>query len=399
MKPTMEDLRGRVEVLQDKIDLQPQGLQTAMDRLFGITHRNELVTGPHGLQRVVQGSALPPGSAFESLREAYVTFTGDEGIRNFGRRVTAAVSTFNFASCLANTVNGMLARDYAVAEADYRWRDIVKSVTSPENFKTQERSRMRFVGDLGELGEDEPYEDVSDTGDEKFTYGVSTFGGFLRITDRALLADRVDLIQRGVAQLARAAARTLAKRCWGRVVNNDVYGVDSLPVFHSDHNNLGAAALSPVIAESVAALNAAKFSMFAQTEPGSTERLGLGSGQLLLVVPIELEAIAREINLGPFIDAVSTPNPWFHRFGTDCERIFVNPLLSNSADWYLFDTSGRVGILELGFLMGHQVPQVILSNDPRRNPNLSQDQICYKMRFDFECAVEDYRGAWKSVVA
>jgi hypothetical protein len=45
------------------------------------------------------------------------------------------------------------------------------------------------------------------------------------------------------------------------------------------------------------------------------------------------------------------------------------------------------------------MPEVIVSDDPRRNPNLSQDRVVYKMRHEYECAVEDYRGGFKSVVA
>jgi hypothetical protein len=384
-----------VNVVQDIRERNDRS-QIALNKLFGLTHQTDFAVGRGGAVRVTQGAEFPPGPGFESLREAYAAFTGDEDVLHFGKRVTQMVSTLNFASAFGNTVNNLLGRAYA--EIDYRVSDIARSVTSAENFKDLVRSRMRFVGDLGEMAEDEPYDTVSDTADEKYSFAVTTFGGYLIVTRRAVLANNIQAIQRAVEQMARAAARTLAKRCWGRLINNDVYGVDALPVFHEDHGNLGAAALSGSIAESAAALNAARLALFAQVEPGSTERLGLGSGQLLLVVPIELEEKARQINLAPFTDTSSTPNPWFHRFGADCERIFVNPLLTSSTDWYLFDISGRVGILELAFLMGRQIPEVIVSDDPRRNPNLSQDRICYKMRFEFECAVEDYRGAYKSVV-
>jgi hypothetical protein len=367
--------------------------QIALNKLFGLTHHTDLVPGPTGLQRVTQGAEFPPVPAFESLREAYVSFTGDTDVLQFGKRMTQMISTFTFTSALGNTINNLLAKAYQ--EVDYRWRDIVKSVTSPSNFKTLERSRAQFVGDLEEVPEDAPYEEVSDHADEKFTYSVTTFGAHLIVTRRAVLADNISGIQRAVEQLARAAARTLARRIWNKLISNHVYGVDGLTIFHTDHGNLGAAALS------VASLNAARLALFAQTEPGSDERLGLGSGQLLVVVPIELEATAREINGCQYIPGSVTyeGNPWYQRFGAACERIFANPLFSDDSDWYLFDTSGRVGILEVGFLMGKQMPEVVLADDPRRNPNLSQDRVVYKMRHEYECAVEDYRGAYKAVVA
>lgn len=393
MRDVVADYVNAVQDIRERNDR----FQIALNKLFGLSHQTDFAVGRGGLQRVTQGAEFPPGPGFESLQEAYSAFTGDEDVLHFGKRVTQIVSTLSFANAFGNTINNLLARAYE--EVDYRIRDIVKSVTSAENFKTLERSRMRFVADLEEVPEDEPYDTVSDTADEKYTFAVTTFGGHLIVTRRAVLANNIQAIQRAVEQMARAAARTLAKRVWGRVIQNSTYGVDGLAMFHEDHGNLGAAPLSATVADSVAALNAARLAMFAQTEPGSTERLALGSGQLLLAVPIELEEIARQINLAPFMDSSMTPNPWYHRFGVDGERIFANPLLSDDSDWYLFDISGRVGILEVAYLFGRQVPEVVVSDDPRRNPNLSQDRIVYKMRHEYEVAIEDYRGAWKAVVA
>jgi hypothetical protein len=393
MRDVIVDYRNVVQDIRERNDPS----QIALNKLMGLTHQTDFAVGRGGAVRVIQGGEFPPGPGFESLREAYAAFTGDEDVLHFGKRVTAMVSTLNFANAFGNTVNNLLAKAYQ--EVDYRVSDIVKSVTSAENFKDLVRSRMRFVGDLEEVPEDAPYETVSDTADEKYTFAVTTFGGHLIVTRRAVLANNIQAIQRAVEQMARAAARTLAKRVWGRVIQNSTYGVDGLAMFHEDHGNLGAAALSGAIAESVAALNAARLALFAQVEPGSTERLGLGSGPLLLVVPIELEESARKINMAPFMDASLTPNPWYQRFGAASERIFTNPLLTDSDDWYMFDISGRAGILELAFLMGRQIPEVIVSDDPRRNPNLSQDRVVYKMRHEYECAVEDYRGGFKSVVA
>lgn len=387
----MKDVVAEAISLTHNVREKNERRQIALDKLFGLTHRAELVAGPRGLQRLTQGSELPPVPAFESLREAYVSFTGDEEIRNFGR-VKQMFSTPSFPNALANTVNSLLVKAYG--EVDYRWQDIVKSVTSPGNFKTQERVRVRSVGDLEEVAEDGPFEDVSDHSDEKFTYGVATFGGFLTVTRRAVLANNIQGIQRAVEQLARSAGRTLAKRVWGRVISNSIYGVDGLPMFHNDHGNLGAAALS------VATLTAARLALFAQTEPGSDERLGLGSGQLLLAVPVELEATAQGINNCQYVPGSETfeANPFYQRFGPAGDRIFANPLFTDAADWYLFDISGKVGILEVGFLMGRQMPEVFVADDPREGSAFLQDRITYKMRHEYECAVEDYRGAFAAVV-
>jgi hypothetical protein len=370
--------------------------QLALDKLLGISHRTELVTGRGGLQRAVQAEAgeLPPGPAFDNLQEVYRHFRPDDPDVQHLRRVTQS-TTFDFPQALTNSMNNLLVRAYS--EADYHLGDIVSSTTQASNFKELRRSRLKFVEDLEEVDEDMPYQEVGTHGDEGYTFNVTTRGGFLSLTRRAILADRVDLIRRALDQLGRSAARTLAKVCWDQVISNLPYGVDGLAWFHLDHKNLGAAALGPTIAEAVGVLDAARAAIFSQVEAGSEQRLGL-SGPFMLAVPIELEAIAREVNLGLFIDAVSTPNPWFHRFGADCERIFTNPFFVNPADWALFDISKKVPILEVAYLFGKQMPELVLSDEPVRSASFRQDRLVWKMRHEYAVAIEDFRGGYKSVV-
>jgi hypothetical protein len=384
MKPSIPELEGTISVLQNKNEL----LQVALDKLFGLDHRREIVPGPHGLQRAVQGAALDNTiPAFSSLPEAYETITGDLGLAHFGR-VQQIYNAPTFPSMLADTLNRLLIKDY---QTDYRWRDIVTQTTSPENFHPQERVRAKYVADLPEVIEDDDYLEAVVNGDEKVSYSVGTRGATLTVTRRAFLNNDVQGIQRAVEQLGRSAWRTLAKACWAKILDNHTYDVDGVALFHSDHANLGSTALS------VASLTAAREAIFAQKEPGGDDRLGLGGGALLLVVPIELEATAIGINQWP--GSATEGNPFFHRFGVNNERIFANPLITSDAnDWYLFDISGAVGILELGFLLGHQMPTIIIANDGNKNPTFSQDRLVWKLRHEWAVDILDYRGAYKAEV-
>jgi len=134
----------------------------------------------------------------------------------------------------------------------------------------------------------------------------------------------------------------------------------------------------------------------------SAECLGL-SGPFLLVVPIDQEATAIGINQCPFY-AFTTgtqlfyPNPWHHRFGRDNERIFANPLFANGNDWYLFDVSSNVGIVEVGFLNGLESPTIVLDDIPGDQPAVAQDRIVYKVRHEYEASIRDFRGAYKGIV-
>ena len=369
---------------------QQEKIQMSMDRLFGISHHLKTEPGPKGFMRVTQGAPLEIDLGFKSLQEAYVNCSGDYDLRMFGKRATQIFNDASFESIVANSLNKLLLRDFAT---NYRWQDIVSSITRVDNFHPANRPRVRYVADLPDIGDDGVYEEADVSGDEQVTYSVTQRGARLTITRRALINDDVGGITRTVEQLGRAAFRTLAKRVWNKVIENDPYSVDGLDMFHADHGNLGSAGLSP------AALTAARAAIFAQTEPGSNERLGL-SGPFLLVIPIELEPVALPINTSMVAPGTATdPNPWYERFGENSERIFTNPLCADANDWYLFDVSGNAGIIEVGFLMGKQTPEMILANAERVGEMMDQDRIIYKIRHEFEACILDYRAAYKAVVS
>lgn len=258
-------------------------------------------------------------------------------------------------------------------------------ITAANDFRPQTRVRVDYVSDLPDVTEDVPIPEVGVSGSESVSFSIVQKEVLLTVTRRALMNDDVKAIGRTVEQIGRAAWRTLAKRVWNKVITNAAYGVDGVAMFHAAHGNLGAAALAD------ASLTAARLAIFAQTEPRSTECLGL-SGPFLLVVPIALEATALAIN-----NTISAA--WYHRFGEDGERIFANPLLTDTNDYYLFDISGNVPILEIGFLMGQQNPILMQDDLPIDSPALMQDRITLKLRHEYEVSISDFRGGYKAVVA
>jgi len=371
--------------------------QTRLDKTFGLTHNARLEPTKHGLLRAVQGLPYPEESRyrpFASLSEAYIEFSGDADIRYFGRnlRVIQVAALLTFEQALANTMNRLLLKDFATS---YRWSDVISSITSPPDFRANVRTRLKYMPDIPDLTEDEPFTDLQTTtsNDEALSYSINQKACVVAFTRRVVVNDDIGVVQRAVEQLGRAAWRTLAKRVWGLLANNATYGIDGLPIFHADHGNLGSAALS------ASALTAARNAIFAQTESNSTDRLGLGGGPLLLVVPIELEATALGLNIVEFLDSNFTPNPWRYRFGRQNEAIFANPIFTDSNDWCLLDVSGNAGIIEVGFLRGAQNPQFVQSSPTMTSSAFTQDRVTYKMRHEYECAIVDYRGAYKSVVA
>jgi hypothetical protein len=73
-----------------------------------------------------------------------------------------------------------------------------------------------------------------------------------------------------VAELGRAARRTVAREVWALWAGaGATYGPDRKAWFHTDHANVSTGALSSTT------LKAAVLQLLQQTQPGNGERLGL----------------------------------------------------------------------------------------------------------------------------
>ena len=379
-------------------------LQIRLAKTFGLTHRPEIKKDKDGIKHVVQGEPFPDGflyRRFDTLQQAYVEFSGDANINWWGKnvRVTQVVGLPSCEQALANVLNMMLMDDYM--PTDYRWRDIVTSITAPRDFRENLRTRLQYVPDLPILSEDDPFLELlpSPSDNSSLGYNVNELGAFVSFTRRVLINDEIGLIQRAIEQVRRAAWRTLARRVWNLILSDAIYQIDDLPLFHANHNNVSTSALS------AAALTSARNAMFAQKEPGGTDRLGLGKGPLLLSVPIELEATAMQLNHAPWLSlntsgAVGTPtlNEWVHRFGINNENIFANPFQTDTNDWYLFQIGKEAQIIEVGFLQGNQAPQIEQSFD-YTDQEFLQDRTVFKIRHEYEAVVLDYRACQAAIVA
>lgn len=381
-----------------RITLEPQDkLQIGLDKLLGLTHQVNIEADARGIQRVVAGEALessiPP---FRSLKSAYVEYTGDPDITGETRvpRLTAIFNTAGFPYALASTLNRLLLREYG--EVNYRWQDIVTSITSASDFRNQERVRVGYFGDLSTVAESGPYTEIAAPTDERIQFAVGKRGNKLTVTRETIINDDIGMVQRKVRNLGRSAARTLAAFVWAFAIDNATYDADSLAWFVAGHSNLGSTTLSGTVTTDVATLNAAKNAIFAQTEKDSAKTLGL-KGPFLLVVPIDLEDYAIYLNISRYQDSSFTPNPWFGKFGQNNERIFTNPLFSDATDWFLFDVSGNVDILELSFLQGRQMPEFFLADQPSVGQMFTNDELVWKIRHEYGGDILDYRGAYKCV--
>lgn len=327
--------------------------------------------------------------AFRGIREAYGWITGDHeltfGNGGFGR-VSEAIATADFPNILLNSLTKKLLEDYT--ELGMGGLELLISPADISDYKTQDRVRMGYLGDLATVAEAGAYLEITKPTDEKIQYAVGKRGGLLTISEETIRNDDTGKIRQFPNRLARAARRTLKQFITDFFVNNPNFDPDTLAWFVAGHSNLGSTAFSDV------ELDAREIALMKQTEKDSTKRLGLPLEWIM--IPVDLKSAAYQVN-----NNNDGANSWYHRFGmneTKPERIIVNELLTDANDWFGGCLPQTAPFLEIGFLDGRQEPQILLANDPQTGLAFTNDQVVYKAKFVFGGDITDYRPVFKNVV-
>jgi hypothetical protein len=303
----------------------------------------------------------------------------------------AAYGDATFAFALGNTLYRKLVNDYREI-SDYGVSRVVgNNIRNARDFRTLESIRVGYYGDIPDVDTDtQDYPDLGEVSDEKVEFAIQEKGGIITINRRMILNDDVRLIQKIIDRLPRAARRTLAKRVFSPFITNANYAADNKAIFHADHGNLGSSAygIAPALAARTALAN--------QKEPGSGEKLHLRP--VTVMFPSDLFGIVKNVNdFNPQAVSVDQGNSMFGYFRP--EGLVEQPLFADATDWYMFADPNDCEIVELAFLNGQQEPQMLVANTPNSGQTFLSGKIQYRISHDYEAAVTDYRGAFKSVVA
>lgn len=355
---------------------------------IGRDSRDKIQLAMDGMFRVKEAVADRNVRPFRGIKEAYITCTGDKDL-SFDQggfyRVSEAIATADFPNILLNSMTKKLIQDYnelAVADA----LNVLFTTSVIGDYKTQDRVRMGYLGDLSSVAEAGPYTELTKPTDEKISYAVSKKGNLVTISEETIRNDDLRKVADFPSRLARAARHTLATALTTPFITPPNYDPDGLAWFHATHNNLGSTALS------AAELDARKVLLYKQSEKDSLNRLGLRLWGIM--VPADLEPTARQIN-----NNMTGTNNWYQQFGANGERIIVNPLLTDVTDWYYYCDPTVAPFLEVGFLDGYQTPQIFLANLHTQGTQFTNDQVQFKAKFVFGVKPIDFRGVGKEVVA
>ena len=387
------------EAAEVKADDVKAAIKAETDYLAAFTESGKVQLGEHGQRaHLIEGRDEKTAKMFDaffdpadrsviSFKEAYIAVTGDKRVTGRLRDcdqalLREAIGSDTFSDVLGDSITRRMIADYNLPSQYDVWRRLA-TTTPVSDFRTNERTRWGGYGDLPIVAEGDPYAAMSSPTDEKATYAIAKRGGTEEITLETIKNDDVGMVRQLPVKISRAAKRTLAKFVLDFLRTNPAI-YDTVALFHADHGNLGAAALSATT------LAAGRLAMLKQTEKDSADRLGIGP---------------RDLWVAP--DNEETAVDLFRR-NTENDKNFVQTLSLNVIpvwywtdvnDWCLSADPMDVPTIEIGFLDGNEEPELFVQDSPTVGSLFSHDKITYKVRHPYGGNVLDFRGLYKAVVA
>jgi hypothetical protein len=156
---------------------------------------------------------------------------------------------------------------------------------------------------------------------------------------------------------------------------------DGKELFHADHGNVSAAALTLTLKN----LSAAKTAMRKQT---GIKGSALNIQPSFLIVPPELEFDAKQL-------IASTVDPTKNNAAVNplagSLTIIVDSNIADGKTWFLAANPNQIDTIECAFLNGVQTPYI------ENFTEFDNDSIKTKARIDFGCKAIDYRGLFKAL--
>ncbi|WP_039205566.1 Mu-like prophage major head subunit gpT family protein, partial [Anaerovibrio lipolyticus] len=200
------------------------------------------------------------------------------------------------------------------------------------------------------------------------------------LTRKAMINDDLGALSTIPALYGAAARRMINKMVYAILTSNPT--IEGAALFHNDHKNLSAEALS------VAGLGKVKAKMARQKNIGGKEALNIQPA--FLIVPPELEVAAVQL-ISSAVDptkANQTPNPFANRL-----NVVSDPELTTATEFYLAAAFGLCQTIEVTYLNGVETPTM--------ESAVQFDTLGIKWRIYHDVGVNllDFRGLAKSTGA
>ena len=329
----------------------------------------------------------PPVRSFSGLREAYTTTTGDYEIRGFFHSQEAAMVGSDLPELLSDTLYKKLQQEYNHYPQDWRKWCVVRPIKSLE---TQTSVQLDGLASMPSVAEGASYTQIS-ASDFSASYTPAKYGATIVITREMILRDDTQGLQRLPGKLAQACGLTLNNTIHGLLENNGtIYDGSALFLSTSvrgvNGNIISGALASGTLADALKRLRAVRD----RTNDGSP----IVFRRAWLIVPPALELTAAKLCGSEYAVAGAsreTPEGGYNFFRQKGLDYIVAPWLTSETKYFAVMDPADCEGLEIGFVNGVDTPQLLVQDDPRTGSVLTNDQITYKVRFEFGAAVVNWR--------
>jgi hypothetical protein len=291
------------------------------------------------------------------------------------------------ASVTADVLNKVMLQAYNRRE---RWWVPIVANRDLERFQEMKMIRVYGFSSLATVAEGAVYTEKT-WDDLQETAEIVKKGNYVGITLEMIMADDVEAVRAIPQLLGSAAYNTVADTVSALFTANSGTGplmADGTALFDATRGNLGTTALASD------SFDAAQVAIMAQTEPGSSRKLGAPAR--FLVVPVQLRSTAMVIR-----NSINKPgggnndiNPWYDQF-----EVIVVPPWTDTNNWALATDPAVAEHVVLGWLQGRREPEIFTAADDVAGSMFTNDELRVKVRFFICCGVADHRGLHKANVA
>lgn len=283
-----------------------------------------------------------------------------------------------FSSILNNAVTKSMAIAYNSTKTTYQ---IWTGKGSNSNFRAATHYQISEAGELIKIpqGGEFKFDELIDSGVSK---SLMTFGRSFGLSRQALINDDVGLITKVPDAYVRAAARGINKLVYRLLASNAVI-YDGLPLFHANHNNIGADN-----SIGTASLSEARKAMRTQKNSRGMEVLNLAPR--FLIVPSALETDAERLLISPA--DIEMRNPGVANVFRGSLIPISDPELDNYSQlaFYLAADPADIDTIEVTYLNGDEMPKV------ESRVSFGRLGMEWRIYIDYGVTILDYRGLFKN---
>jgi hypothetical protein len=295
-------------------------------------------------------------------------------------------STSDFPYLLENVANKSLGVGYD--EARVTWREWC-GVGSLADFKSASRVAVGDSDSFAVVKELMPITEGT-ISEKRETRSLLTYAKRFGVSRQGIINDDLGEFSRIPQKLGAAAARTVNSKVYEQFTTPPTMAEDSVVLFSISHTS--GSNLTPATGTAISLTSLGVALGLMRKQKGVGVKAYMNVVPRYLIVPAELEAVARQTVEPPFNPA-TTANT---RLGfISSLTVVVEPLLSDesAAEWYLAAAPTDIDTVRVEFLNGQQTPQIIRADG---TAILGTEWIAY---LDFSAKVFDHRGLYMNVGA